>query len=218
MSDGPPRRQLFGEHLGGVSNCPHCGVANPTLSRLWQSSGLVPRGTVGPRQVWGIYCCTSCGSCVLARGKDNQNAVNAEITEVIPSPKEAHSDIPEPARGFLQQAYQTMHAPDAAVMTAGSAVDAMLKRLGYEESSVYSRINKAVEEHKLNEEMGGWAHEVRLGSNRPRHADNEKPHATAAEAKQSVEFAEALGYFLFVLTKQVERGTTAAKAAAEPKA
>lgn len=184
--------------------------------RMWQSGELLQRGTPGPRQIWGIYRCTSCGSCVLARGKENEQAVNADIVEVIPTPKEAHSDIPEPARTFLQQAYQTTHAPDAAVMTAGSAVDAMLKQLGYRDGSVYTRINKAVEEHKLTEGMGAWAHEVRLGSNRPRHADEEKPHATAGEARQSVEFVEALGYFLFVLTKQVERGTAAAREAGKP--
>lgn len=133
--------------------------------------------------------------------------------EVFPSTKEAHVDVPEPARTFLNQAIHTLHAPDAAAMVAGSAVDAMLKVLGYTDGSVYARITKAVEDHKLTEGMGGWAHEVRLGSNRPRHADAERPHVTAEEAKQSVEFAEALAYFLFVLTKQVERGTAAAKAA-----
>jgi hypothetical protein len=153
---------------------------------------------------------------LLAKGVDNQQAQNADIAEVIPEAKQAHSDIPEPARTFLQQAYQTKHAPDAAVMTAGSAVDSMLKQLGYKEGSAYARINKAVEEHKLTAGMGAWAHEVRLGSNRPRHSDDEKPHATPAEASQSIEFAEALGYFLFVLTKQVERGTAAAKKAGNP--
>ena len=64
--------------------------------------------------------------------------------------------------------------------------------------------------------MGTWAHEVRLGANRPRHSDADKPHVTSEEAKQSVEFAEALGYFLFVLTTQVERGTKAAKEASKP--
>lgn len=93
------------------------------------------------------------------------------------------------------------------------AVDAMLKQLGYTEGNVYDRINKAVEDHKLTEGMGAWAHEVRLGSNRPRHSDANRPHVTSDEAKQSVEFAEALGFFLFVLTKRVERGTQAAKSA-----
>jgi len=106
-----------------------------------------------------------------------------------------------------------MHAPDAAAVMAGSAVDAMLKELGYADGSVYARIGKAVEDHKLTEDMGKWAHEVRLGSNRPRHSDAEKPHVLPDEARQSVEFAEALGFFLFVLTMRVERGTEAAKAA-----
>jgi hypothetical protein len=93
---------------------------------------------------------------------------------------------------------------------AGSAVDAMLKQLGYIEGSLYARIDKAVAEHKLTKNMGDWAHEVRLGSNRPRHADKDRPHVSSEEAEQSVEFAEALGYFLFVLTTRIERGTKAA--------
>ena len=62
--------------------------------------------------------------------------------------------------------------------------------------------------------MGAWAHEVRLVSNDPRHADEDQPHVSPEEAKQSVEFAEALGNFLFVLTKRIERGTKAAREAA----
>jgi hypothetical protein len=63
--------------------------------------------------------------------------------------------------------------------------------------------------------MADWAHEVRLGSNRPRHADIDKPNVSADEAAQSVEFAEALGNFLFVLTARIDRGL---KAAADPAA
>jgi hypothetical protein len=118
----------------------------------------------------------------------------------------------QPVR-FCRQAFDTLQAPDAAAMVAGSAVDAMLKKLGYEEGSVYTRIDKAVADHELTEAMGRWAHEVRLGSNRPRHADNEKPHVSPEEAKQSVDFAEALGQFLFVLTAQIQRGTANAKKA-----
>jgi len=58
--------------------------------------------------------------------------------------------------------------------------------------------------------MADWAHNVRLGSNRPRRADKDKPHVSPNEAKQSVEFAEALGNFLFVLTARVNRGLKAA--------
>jgi hypothetical protein len=59
--------------------------------------------------------------------------------------------------------------------------------------------------------MGEWAHEVRLNSNRPRHADTENPHVSLRQAQQSVEFAEALGHFLFVLSSRVDKGIEDAK-------
>jgi hypothetical protein len=203
----------IGPNLTEVSRCPRCSVANPTMEILWQSKTLIPRGTPGPTHMWATFRCTTCGGVVLAKGAPDNPSHNAHIIEVVPSSKTAHEDIPNPARTFLQQALDTLHAPDAAAVMAGSAVDAMLKELGYKDGSVYDRINKAVEQHKLTEGMGAWAQEVRLGSNRPRHADAEKPHVSAEEAKQSVEFAEALGFFLFVLTKRVERGVAAAKGA-----
>jgi hypothetical protein len=54
--------------------------------------------------------------------------------------------------------------------------------------------------------MGEWAHEVRLGANRPRHSDQENPHVSPQEAQQSVEFAKALAHFLFVLSSRVKKG------------
>ncbi len=200
----------LGQQLTGVARCPYCSVANPTLEGLWQSQGVVPRATPGATHVWATFRCTSCGGVVLAKGEPNSNVTNPTVVEVIPVSKRAHEDIPETARHFLQQALEMLHAPDAAAVMAGSAVDAMLKELGYRDGSVYDRIKRAVEEHKLTEGMGTWAHEVRLGANRPRHADAEHPHVSIDEARQSVEFAEALGYFLFVLTKQVQRGEMAA--------
>ena len=53
--------------------------------------------------------------------------------------------------------------------------------------------------------MALWAHQVRLDANNPRHADDEKPHATPAEAKQTVEFGVALANILFVLPSRVTR-------------
>lgn len=93
---------------------------------------------------------------------------------------------------------------------SGSAVDAMLKHHKLVEGSLYKRIDEALSENLLTQGMADWAHSVRLGSNRPRHADDKRPHVSPDEAKQSVEFAEALGNFLFVLTARIERGIKAA--------
>ena len=182
----------MGIMLTGVSRCPHCGIANPQLPRLWQSEQQLDNSTGLPASRWAIYRCTTCGDAVSAKGAPGANVGNPLIIKVFPTQKEAHDDIPDIARQFLQQAYETLHAPDAAAVMAGSAVDAMLKAKGYEDGSLYLRIDKAVEDHVLTESMGLWAHEVRLGSNRPRHADKDNPHVSPEEAVQSVDFAESL--------------------------
>jgi hypothetical protein len=132
------------------------------------------------------------------------------VVNLWPEAKTAHEDLPEPARAFLQQAFETLHAPDAAAVMAGSAVDAMLKAKGLTDGSLYTRIDQALANNLLTGGMAEWAHSVRLGSNRPRHADAERPHVSREEAKQSVDFAEALGNFLFVLTARIDRGIAAA--------
>ena len=91
---------------------------------------------------------------------------------------------------------------------AGGAVDAMLKHLGL--TSVYSRVNQAVSDHILTPAKRKWAHKVRLGANRPRHADTEDPFVSAPQAQQSVDFAGAPGHYLFVLPSRIERGIEAA--------
>jgi hypothetical protein len=152
----------------------------------------------------------------LAQGLNGDGSPNAPIETLYPAARSAAVEIPDPARTYLQQALETLHAPDAAAVMAGSAVDAMLKNFGLIEGSVYSRIKQAVCQHILTAPMGEWAHEVRLGSNRPRHADTENPHVSLHQAKQSVEFAEALGHFLFVLSSRVEKDIEAAKADEAP--
>lgn len=86
---------------------------------------------------------------------------------------------------------------------AASAVDAMLKRSGYSDGSLYARIDQAVEAGTLTSGMAEWAHHVRLEANRPRHADEDDPHVSIEGAKAVVEFAEALGQFLFVFPERV---------------
>ena len=150
----------------------------------------------------------SCAGVVTVSGRPNDNEF--VLGPIFPDSKSAHQDLPEPARKYLQQAYDTLHAPDAAAVMAGSAVDAMLKAKGYSTGSLYEGIDSALAANLLTKGMADWAHEVRLGSNRPRHADEKNPHVSSAEAAQSVEFAEALGNFLFVLTARIDRGLKAA--------
>lgn len=199
--------------LKEVRRCPHCGIANPLLALTWHSKGFVQRKDQGQPSLWAAYACSTCGSVVLTKGAPGIGEANAPIVALFPEPKAAHQDIPELARRYLQQAYDTLHAPDAAAVMAGSSVDAMLKALNYSDGSLYTRIDKAREDGMLTQGMADWAHEVRLGSNRPRHADADRPHVSPEEAAQSVEFAEALANFLFVLTARIDRGIAKAKEA-----
>jgi hypothetical protein len=202
----------MGQQLAGLKRCPHCGIASPNFILAWASQGPTVRTDGGLRLNWGSYCCTSCGAIVTCCAEIRPNQ-SVDFFGIFPDAKVAHEDIPEPARTFLQQAYETLHAPDAAAMVAGSAVDAMLKAHGLAAGTLYSRIDEALTKNLLTKGMADWAHSVRFGSNRPRHSDMDKPHVSLDEAKQSVEFAEALGNFLFVLTARVNRGLEAAGAA-----
>ena len=202
--------QMHEGELSGVSRCPHCSVANPRLSQVWIAAEL-PRANRSPKRAWAAWACATCGHAVLGKGEPRkENAHIAPVEQLYPRPKTAHEDLPPAARHFLQQAYDTLHAPDAAGVMSASAVDAMLKSLGYVDGALYTRIDKAAEDGVLTKGMAQWAHSVRLEANRPRHADAEKPHLTSEDALRSVEFTEALGSFLFVFTKRIERGIAAA--------
>jgi hypothetical protein len=203
--------------LKGPKRCPHCGVAVPHLSKQWGSPAYLvnhkENGFSTMRQ-WATYQCSSCKGIILACGsayiEDDRGHVNfgkpLDVETIFPSSKTVDDSLPPPARHYLQQALETLHAPDAAAVMAASAVDSMLKERGYQEGSLYRRIDKAVEDHLLTEGMGKWAHAVRLEANAVRHADAEDPHLTAPEAKRVVDFAFALGDFLYVLTSRVDAG------------
>jgi len=188
-----------------LARCPHCGIAKPNLNVAWQA---VTKGSdeTGGEFHWASFVCSTCGSVTTARGAWRHMIDPHSPIQTYPTQREAHEDLPPQARRYLDQAFQTLAAPDAAAMVAGSAVDAMLKHLGYESGSVYARIDQAKSDGLLTSGMAEWAHSVRLGANRPRHADKDAPHVSPAEARQSVDFAEALGNFLFVLTARVNRG------------
>ena len=95
-------------------------------------------------------------------------------------------------------------------MLSASSVDAMLKEKGYKEGSLYSRIDKAVSDGAITADMAVWAHEIRLDANDQRHADDNAGLPTQEDAERCIEFAKALGQFMFVIPRRVSRGIAAA--------
>lgn len=214
-----------GVTLQGVDRCPQCYVANPLLE--YQCAFFEEYNGSEKSKVWVSYKCSSCQDLVAARITAKTTLRTSDVRGLlqtsphyipditIPSLRRVDQDLPERPRRYLEQAIQSLHAPDGAIMLAGSAIDAMLKLKNYTGGSVYARIEKAVEDHVLTEGMSEWAHSVRLESNKPRHADLEEPHATKDVAEQTIKFAQALGEFLFALPAKIERGKAASTAAAE---
>lgn len=191
-----------------ISRCPHCNIDKPSLR---QSANLHTESHKKTNlRYWGVYTCSRCGGVVIASSNKDGGTVN----EIYPKSQSVEDAIPDPAKSYLQQAIDTLHSPAGSVMLSASAVDAMLKVQNYKDGSLYSRINKASEDHLITADMATWAHDIRLDANDPRHADEEAPLPSSADAQRCVHFALALGEFLFVLPSKVKRGL---KEAAAPK-
>ena len=188
-----------------LPKCPHCHVVKPLLDICFEAtthnhSGSFPRN-------WKVYKCSTCGGLVTAFALEGIDVV----VEFYPKLALTDTAIPDPARTFLTQAIDSLHTPAGAVMLAASSVDAMLKTKGYKDGTLYTRINKAVEDHLITSEMAKWAHEIRLDANEQRHADENALLPSDEDAKKCVDFANALGEFLFVLPARVARGLKEAK-------
>jgi len=162
---------------------------------------------MGDSRLWGVYVCSACAGIIAAEAPQFQ----ARIINLIPTIKDFSKDIPEFPRELLRQAYESLHAPAGAILLSASAIDAMLKIKEYVDGSLKTRINQAVTNDLLTKDMGEWAHHVRLDANDQRHADLDAGLPTDAQARQSVEFAEALAEILFVLPARVNRGINKAK-------
>ena len=210
----------IGSHLEGVKRCPQCGVADPLL---YLKGGFPDSFKHETAAYWFTYQCSRCSDLVAVKGFVSRKMVGTydamaiainwppKVVQMLPTTQDVGEDVPEPAKNFIEQARLSLEAPDGAVMLAGSAVDAMLKLKGYDKNSLYERIDQAVADNLLTVDMGEWAHSVRLGSNAPRHADINNPHATSEEAKSSLALAEMLAKILFSIPAQVSRGKLAAK-------
>lgn len=188
-----------------LNRCPHCSVDRPTLTMRANFATTAQIGSL--YRHWLVYACNRCGG-VVAASTDRKGGLAKEIFPHVAATDES---VPQPARDYLEQARDTLHAPAGSVMLAASAVDAMLKEKGYKEGNLFSRIEAATSNHLLTKEMAAWAHEVRLDANDQRHADEDADLPTTADAKKTLEFTLSLAEYLFVLPSRVERGRTTGK-------
>lgn len=182
-----------------LARCPHCNVDSPNLDHIRQFETVDYQTR---HRYWRVYVCGRCAGVVTATalGWDH------DVKTIYPSSIDVSEDIPDRARAYLDQAINSLSSPAGAVMLAASCVDAMLKAKGLSSGSLYARIDQAASQHLITADMATWAHDVRLDANDQRHADEEVPLPTQDQAQKCVEFAMALGQFLFVLPARVQRG------------
>ena len=189
-----------------LPRCPHCGVDKPNVSYLWQHEQIAFNGQ---RRFWRVYSCARCAGVVTAEAP----GMDQETVRIFPAPQDVSENLPERARAYLDQAISSLSAPAGAVMLAASAVDSMLKAKNLTSGGLYARIDEAAKAHLITAEMAQWAHDVRLDANDQRHADDSAPLPDEAQARKCVEFALALGQFMFVLPARVQRGIKSAQGA-----
>ena len=183
-----------------LSRCPHCNVSDPMLHA--GPSTETTDGNGQSKRQWRFYTCRRCGGIITAWAFHDLQTIKG----MFPSPETVDDAIPSRANSYLEQAIASLHAPAGSLMLSASAVDAMLKQRGYKDGSLNDRIKKAADDHVLTAEMAQWAHDIRLDANDQRHADEDAPLPTEADARHSIAFAQALGQILFVLPAQVRRG------------
>jgi len=189
-----------------LKRCPHCSVDNPNLVPVFKEFQTRADNGDDQRQ-WRVYRCARCGGVVTAACKSH----NRNVSEIYPRNNSVNEVLPNKVKTYLQQAIDSVFAPAGSVMLCASSVDAMLKEKGLLEGSLYTRINKAVDDGLLTKAMATWAHQVRLEANDQRHSDEEATLPTTEEAKQSIEFTQTLAEFLFVLPTKVTRGIEATR-------
>ena len=183
-----------------MDRCSHCSVSKPNI--VLKTNFETESYDKEHKRIWGIYVCNNCGGVISAGGYN----WTEEVYELYPSNRTVDSSIPTKARAFLHQANETIHSPSGSIMLSASAIDAMLKTKGYKEGSLYKRIEKAVEDHLITSEMAKWAHQVRLGANDERHADEDSELPTSKDAEKLIDFTTSLAQFLFVLPARIEQG------------
>ncbi len=203
-----------------VDRCPHCNVANPYMSCVFDDIGKPYKNEFGtpnsPRYskcLWKVFICSSCDNRILTLQKQIgllERHMDDLFSRIFIWPKERddiNSIIPEGAKNYLQQARDTINAPDACVIMCASALDVMLQEKDIPDADTLNeRILAAVEKGLITQDMASWAKQVRLEANNSRHPKKNKPPAKLEEAQQSLEFVETLAEILFVIPDRVTKG------------
>lgn len=193
-----------------ILDCPHCNTQKVAFTSIgeWMPTDRSRRA---------LFRCGACGEGLIAEywGTNSLRELAGDISQWSVSlgrrwPEPVNGDAPEdtPATiaNFFQQGTSSLTSGnfDAAGMMFRKALESATKHLDAESAklTLVKRIDKLVEKGALTQEMGTWAHEVRLGGNEAAHED--EPF-TKEEAQDLRNFIENFLRYAFTLPSAVRR-------------
>ncbi len=191
-------------------NCPYCRTQDVAFTAIesWQSQNDGNRA---------LFICGACSEGVIWEWQGSPdpsqysgNVISHNISLLRQWPDElsgtAPPDTPPTTASYFEQATASLANGhfDAAGMMFRKSLESATKLLSPEcaNKSLYSRIEDLVSKGALTEDMGKWAHEVRLGGNDAAHDD--EPF-TLAEAEELRNFIENFLRYAFTLPSAVHR-------------
>lgn len=189
----------FGDRLA-LTRCPHCSVHSPNLVVRERTSSSDSEGK--HIRYWKFYACGTCGGIVVASA--DKNEPSAAVIEIFPRPKqEADISVPKRVRHFLDEATETTHAPYASIMASAAAIEAMLFEKGYREGTLFERIDQALKDKLITQDMARWAKILPLDSINRRYADTGPELPQQDDAGVCLHFAQSLALMMFTLPMQM---------------
>jgi len=120
-----------------------------------------------------------------------------------PSPEKYFShDIPEIIRNSLEEARVCFKAGaySACAVMAGRALEGVCRHFGTRGSRLGPGIRELHEKGVIDTRLATWAQELQRARNLSAHASGER--VSKEDARDLLEFVEAIGHYVFVLTKK----------------
>lgn len=193
-----------------ILNCPYCNAQNVAFNAIgeWSTTNRSSRC---------LFQCGACGEGLISEfwNASSITQLNGDINTWGVSlgqrwPEAPSGEAPEDTSpivaNFFQQGTSSLVSGnyDAAGMMFRKTLEAATKQLQADSVKLplVRRIDRLVETGALTQEMGSWAHEVRLGGNEAAHED--EPF-TREEAEDLRNFIENFLRYAFTLPSAVRR-------------
>jgi hypothetical protein len=146
--------------------------------------------------------CPSCATTLVAgeyQGMDDPMRLWPQPEKYVPH------EIPEIINGSLEEALKCFRAGaySASTVMAGRALEGICRHFGTEKTYLGPGILELREKGIIDARLAKWAEELQKARNLSAHASGER--VSKEDAQDLLEFLNAIGEYIFVLTKKFEK-------------